>query len=143
MHDLNKQFAGLDIQQSFKTSGFLVPLKCLIRLLFLFCDSMVKRFYSNREVMNIIFSVRYIDWKIRNLCELLQINGLLPDCYSRINFSCPFITSEKMKERQLTDILNNKEWIESKFKVIEIMYKLPSDEFNLVWKIQGKYKIKI
>ena len=87
--------------------------------------------------MNKIFKARCVNLNIYNLGELFQINKLFPYDYSRINFSCFNYNSEKMIERSISDILNNQKWIEVKLSRIEVDYILPTDEFNLIWKIQS------
>ena len=134
-HYFNKQFADIDIKQQTKINGFIIPLKYLDNTFFKFDENSIKLFDSSLEVISQIFKARHIDWEFGNLSTLLDINKLLPDHFSRINFACEFYDPTEITNKTLLKIMNSPLLIRSKFSIMHRYVLLPSDELNLVWKM--------
>ena len=97
-HELNKQFANLDIKQQEEYSWLIVDPRNLIKVSFGLDEDPIKLSESSQQVFNQIMKARHIDWIIQDLRELLEVNKLIPDHFSRINFI--FFRLYKKRDRE-------------------------------------------
>ena len=141
-HDLSKQFAGLNTDQLAETNGFIFPLKYLHKIFFELDDQTVKLFDSSQEIIHQILKARYINWIIYNFGRFLEINKLLSDHFSRINFKYSYSNSESKEDESLFEIMNSPDYIEPTFSGVRRDFILPPDELNLVWKLLRSSKTR-
>ena len=86
-------------------------------------------------MVNQIFKARHIDWEVGSLSTLLDINKLLPDHFSRINFTCKCYTPTKITNELFLKMMDSPELIESRFSWMHWSVLLPSKELDLIWKM--------
>ena len=134
-NDFNKQFVDIDIEQPSKTEGFIVPLKYFDKTFFKFDKNSKKLFVLCQEVISQIFQAKHIDWEFGSLSTLLDINKLLPDHFSRINFISECYDPTEITNKSLLKMMDSPDLIGSKFTKMHRYAILPSDELNMVWKM--------
>ena len=83
--------------------------------------------------INQLFARKHIELTIENLGRLLEINRLLPDDLSRINFQYHNYYSEEMLEYSISEFMDNPDWINWKFIQIYKSINLSSNEFQFWW----------
>ena len=139
-HELNKQFANLDIKQQKEYSWLIVNLRNLIKVFFGLDEDPIKLSDSSQQVLNQIMKARHIDWMVQDLRELLEVNKLIPDHFSRINF----IFSYFMRRRKnfTSETMINLDYIDPKFSKIKWFDELESNELQLWWKILGSHRTR-
>ena len=89
-----------------------------------------------------LFTRKHIELTIGNLGRLLEINRLLPDDFSRINFQYHNYCSTEMSEYSISEIMDNPDWINWKFIQIYKSINLSSDEFKFLWKVLSSGKTR-
>ena len=139
-HELNKQFANLDIKQQEEYSWLIVNLRNLIKLYFGLDEDPIKLSDSSQQVLNQIMKARHIDWIIQDLRELLEVNKFLPDHFSRINFI--FYSNFRIRENFTSETMKTLDYIDPKFSKIKWYFKLDPNEFQLWWKILGSHRTR-
>ena len=83
--------------------------------------------------INQLFTRKHIELTIGNLGRLLEINRLLPDDFSLINFQYHNYYLTEMSEYSISEIMDNPDWINWKFIQINKSTNLSSDEFEFWW----------
>ena len=89
-----------------------------------------------------LFTRKHIEITIGNLGRILEINRLLPDDFSRINFQYHNYYSTEMSEYSISEIMDNPDWINWKFILIYHKKKLSPDEFQFWWNVLGSSKTR-
>ena len=133
-NDINKQLSDLGAEYQFKDNGLIIPMRYSNRIFFELCDSELDYLNQNKDI-NKIFKEKHIELKIGNLYRLLEINKLLPDNFSNINFKYIDYCSTEIADYSISEIMDSLDWNDLKFIEIYKSYILSPDEFHFWWKM--------
>ena len=85
--------------------------------------------------INQLFTRKHIELTIGNLGRLLEINRLLPDDFSHIDFKYYYLRSIEMSDHSFSEIMNIPDLLNLKFIEISNSFLLSPDEFQFLWKV--------
>ena len=88
-----------------------------------------------------LFTRKHIELTIGNLGRLLEINRLLPDDFSHIDFKYYYNRSIEMSDHSFSEIMNIPDLLNLKFIEISNSYLLSPDEFQFLWKMFAARRI--
>ena len=127
-------FAGLDVEHQINTNGFILPMWYPNKTFIELSDSNLNYLNKYKDI-NKIFKDKHIELTIKTLGRLLEINKLLPDEFSLINFRYYDYRSTEIEPYSISEIMNSPDWINLKFIEIFKSYMLSPDEFQFWWRI--------
>ena len=136
-----KEFADLGAQHQSNTDGFIVPMRFSNRV-FIELGDVELDYLNQMKDINQTFNEKHIELNIKSLGRLHEINKLLPDYFSRINFKYIYDWSEEIAEYSISEIMDNPDWINLKFIEISYPYMLSLDEFQFWWIILRSSKTR-
>ena len=139
--NINKQFVDLGDKHQFNTDGFIVPMRYSDRVFVNLADYGLNFLNQIKDIRK-IFNEKHIELTIAYLWNLLQINRLLTDNLSCINFRYIDNDSTEMSEYLRWKITDNPNWINLKFWEISISCMLSPDEFQFWWKMLHSVKTR-
>ena len=130
--DINNQFADLGFQYQFKENGLIIPMGYSNRIFIQLYDGKLDYLNKYKDIYK-IFKEKQIELKINKLDRLLKINELFPDDFTRINFE--YYNQDKIiiDEYSISEIMDDLDWSNLKFKEIYQSNKLSPDEFQFWW----------
>ena len=88
------------------------------------------------------FKEKQIELTINSLGRLLEINELIPDDFTRINFKYSDRHSAKIEEYSISEIMDDLDWSNLKFNEIFQSSTVLSDEFQFWWMILRSRKTR-
>ena len=130
--DINKQFADLRLQHQFKEDGLIIPMGYSNRIFIKLEDNELDYLNQYKDIYK-IFKEKQIEIKIGSLDTLLEINELIPDDFTRINFKYSDRHSVKIEEYSISEIMDDLDWSNLKFNEIFQSSTVLSDEFQFWW----------
>ena len=133
-NDIIKQFVDLDVQNQFNTNGLILPVWYLNRI-FIRLDDSELNFLNQSKDINQLFKEKQISLTINHLSRLLEIYKLWSGDFSKTNFKYIDKKSIDKSEYSVSEIMNNQDWINLKFREIIQSRKLSPDEFQFWWNV--------
>ena len=130
--DINRQFADLDVQHQFKENGLIIPIGYSNRIFIQLYDGKLDYLNKYKDIYK-IFKEKQIELKINKLDRLLKINESFPDDFTRINFE--YYNHDKLiiEEYSISEIMDDLDWSNLKFKEIFQSSTLSPDGFQFWW----------
>ena len=130
--NINKQFADLGVQHQLKENGLIIPMGYSNRIFIWLYDNNLCYLNQYKDIYK-VFKEKQIELKINKLDRLLKINELFPDDFTRINFE--YYNQDKLiiEEYSISEIMDDLDWSNLKFKEICQSNKLSPDEFKFWW----------
>ena len=129
-----KSTSNLDFQHQFKDYSFIVPIGYLNKTFVKLNDVDLDCLNQYKNIIR-IFKEKHIDLKIFSLDRLLEINKLLPDDFSSINFKYFNKSKTEISKYSISDIIDNIDLSNLKFIKISKLTILSPDEFKFWWNV--------
>ena len=107
-YDINKQFDYLSAQHQFNTDEFIVPIGYSNRINIELYDASLNYLTQMDDIFR-IFKEKHINLTINNLSKLHEINKILPDDFSSINFTYHDYDTLKIAEDSISGIMDNQD----------------------------------
>ena len=139
--DLNRQFADLQIEPWFETSGFIVPIKYFSKIFIKLDDLFTSLYYLIKEFGK-LFNEEHEELKIKNLVRLFEKLKLVPNGFSQINFKCFEIHLTNIEKYSKSEIIDYPNWISLKNSEIYNFSTLSHDEFQSWWNVLRSRRVR-
>ena len=139
--DINRQFADLQIEPWFESSGFIVPIKYFSKIFIELDDFFSSSYYLIIEFRKLL-KEKQEKLKIKNLVKLFENLKLVPNGFSQINFKCFEIHLAYIEEYSKSEIMDYPNWISLKNSEIYNFFMLSHDGFQPWWNVLRSRRVR-